>query len=108
MRAELTELIEKYTNASNKNNKAEFVSCFAEDAEVTDENKTIKGRDAIGKWFESAKEMYSHKMRLIEVNETANGCLMTAEVSGNFEGSPVDLNYNITVQAGLITGLRID
>jgi hypothetical protein len=37
-----------------------------------------------------------------------NGLLLTVRVSGSFPGSPVDLDYAITLRDGKISSLKIE
>lgn len=58
---------------------------------VTDEGKTYKGRPAIKGWIEKSNEETHSVMTPLEYQELPTQNILLAEVSGNFNGSPIVL-----------------
>ncbi|OSQ36584.1 nuclear transport factor 2 family protein [Thalassospira mesophila] len=102
-------------------NFAGVAACFSQDAHVYDEKQNIDGHAAIEKWIRhaigstdavhavtSAAVLPDHSAADTSPATITNGQLrVTADVSGNFKGSPVSLTYLFTLQAGKITALEI-
>ena len=49
-----------YIAAENRGDTEAMAQCFAEDAVVRDEGRTIKGLAAIKRWKAATKEKYQH------------------------------------------------
>jgi hypothetical protein len=86
-----------------------FADLFAPDAVVHDEGHEHHGPAAIRAWMEEAHRKYQP---LFEPNsykeeDGASVCVITGMVSGNFDGSPLELSHRLTMADGKITGLRI-
>ena len=107
MNPKLPKIIEHYVEATNTNNMAAFLSCFAEDATVLDEGETLQGKKAIEAWFTKTKTKYNHTTEPVSINENGDELLLKSKVTGTFKGSPLVLDYRIKVKAGLIQDLRI-
>ncbi len=107
MKLKMPTPIEEYVKASNESNLEVFLSCFAEDATVLDEGETITGLDAITKWFIKTRSKYQFKSLPLAIKDKKEAIILTAEVSGNFPGSPVILDYHIKISSGLIQDLKI-
>lgn len=86
---------------------APIANCFAPDAVVKDEGKTHTGREAIGGWMMDSWEKYQSIATPIAVEKTDDEVVVTASCVGNFPGSPIDLRFFFTLDAGMIAALRI-
>jgi ketosteroid isomerase-like protein len=85
-----------------------FLGCFADDAVVTDERQAHHGRDAIRAWKTGPAAQYDYVTAPFAFAEDADGrSVVTARLTGNFPGSPVDLRYRFTLAGGLIAALEI-
>ncbi len=107
MPVKLPKLIETYIKAQNAYDADAALTCFSENATVLDEGETLKGKKAIREWMEKTKKKYSPQLRPISVKETTEEIIMTTEVSGTFDGSPVNLDYHFKVRNNLIEDLRV-
>lgn len=103
----LPDPIAAYVAADNAGDDAALAACFAADAAVRDEGRTIRGVDAILAWKAEAKRKYQYAVEPIAVAETEGGAVLTARVSGRFPGSPVDLRYAFGLTDGRIATLEI-
>lgn len=81
--------------------------CFTPDAQVRDEGALIRGRDAIRAWKRAAKARYRYRVEPLSATPTGDGLQVRARVMGDFPGSPVELDYAITLEDGRIAALEI-
>jgi ketosteroid isomerase-like protein len=91
---------------ANYNSEA-YADCFSETALVIDEEKVYKGKKAIRDWIEDANQQFKTTMEPVKFSETDSMAVLTAVVSGNFDGSPVALDYHIETKNHKITRLEI-
>ena len=80
---------------------------FTTDAVVIDENKTHRGREAIARWKEHSSAKYDYTSVPVAIDDQGGKIIVTAHVSGNFPGSPVDLRYAFTLAGDAIARLEI-
>ncbi|MCA1453928.1 nuclear transport factor 2 family protein [Bradyrhizobium sp. BRP22] len=81
--------------------------CFTADAVVIDEKKTYTGRDAIAAWKSEASGKYDYIAEPIAIDDQGDKVIVTAHLTGNFPGSPVDLRYAFTLSGNAIARLEI-
>lgn len=103
----LPEVITTWVDAQNNHDAVAYSSLFSDHAEVKDEGKKHIGRAAIQKWIESSNQQYQATLKPISYDESENGSVLTAEVSGTFPGSPAILNFNLVLKDGLIQSLNV-
>jgi hypothetical protein len=84
-----------------------LAECFAEDAVVRDEGQTIEGLAAIQQWKAETKRKYQHTIQPLGSAEKDGKTVVTCRLTGNFPGSPLDLRFVFTVEAGKIASLEI-
>lgn len=80
---------------------------FTADAIVIDERKTHRGREAIRQWKVASTAKYSYLAEPIAIRNERGRSVVTARVTGNFPGSPVDLHYTFTLDGDAISRLEI-
>lgn len=83
------------------------VALFAEEALVTDEGKSIRGREAIHEWVARTMREFSVTATPEHVDVRDGVVAVIALVSGHFPGSPVRLTFRFTVAGDRIAGLEI-
>ena len=81
--------------------------CFSEGAVVIDEQHEHRGRAAIARWKAAATAKYHYISVPIAVDVSEADVIVTARLTGNFPGSPVDLRYRFTVDGDTISRLEI-
>jgi hypothetical protein len=99
--------IERYLQADASTDENLFAECFAADAEVRDERQTIRGLEAIKDWKRDAKKKYQYQVEPLSASQDGDTVSLTARLTGNFPGSPVELTYDFVLQADRITSLEI-
>ena len=81
--------------------------CFAEDARVYDENHDYRGIDAIKSWKRETDAKYRYVMEPLDASVSGNTVKLRARLTGDFPGSPVELDYTFTLANDKITSLEI-
>ena len=84
-----------------------MAECFAKDAVVRDEGKTIKGLAAIKQWKAETKKKYQHTIEPLAVVQKDGKTIVTNRLSGNFPGSPIELEFVFTLDGNKIASLEI-
>lgn len=107
MKAELPAPIADFFHAHNSGETDNFLELFTADAVVSDEAHEYRG-DAIKTWIDDAIANY-HPLHgeVISYLPSGRGTVATAQVSGTFPGSPVQLSYRFTLRDGRIAALSI-
>src|ERR1700745_632147 len=77
--------------------------CFAKDAWVYDEERTHRGLDAIITWKEEADRKYQYVLEPLSTVQRGNTVTLLSRLTGNFPGSPVELDFKFTLINGKIT-----
>ncbi len=99
----ITDLVE----AQNNFDSIAYANCFSETAEMFDEGKSYKGRVEIQSLLEETNEKYQSMMKPLEYTEDGTSSVLSAEVSGNFPGSPAVLQFHFTLKNNLIDYLKV-
>lgn len=103
----LPNVIEELVKAQNLFDSSAYTDCFSETAIVIDEEQTYNGRNEIKQWIEDANRQYKITMEVTKYSETDLIGILTAKVSGDFEGSPVLLDYHFEIADNKIVRLEI-
>lgn len=69
--------------------------------------RCTKGKKAIKDWIEKANQQFKIKMEPTKYSGSNSTAILTAVVSGNFNGSPVALNYHMEIKENEITRVEI-
>lgn len=93
--------------AADATDGAAIATCFTANAVVIDEKKTHTGREAIAAWKAEASAKYDYVAEPVAIDEQGDRVIVTAKVSGNFPGSPVDLRYAFALSGDAIARLEI-
>ena len=104
---ELPHIIKKYIGASNQHDVKSILSCFSDNALVHDEGAELHGTKAIEGWIVKTIEKYKFHFKPLGIKASDSDSVVTVEVSGTFEGSPVTLDYHFTIQNDKVLSLTI-
>ena len=99
-------LLTRFVESMNTHDSAAFIPCFAPEAVVEDEGHTHRGTSEIQAWIEEAFSKYQPVLEVASMTNTETGSVITGSVSGSFPGSPVVLNYHLTIVQDQITALK--
>ena len=103
MRLPLPPSIQAYFDAKTP---ATIAACFSEDAIVSDERRTYRGRAEIRQWREEVAKV-SFEEDVIAVEDSGAHVKVTCQLTGSFPGSPVELDNRFTLKDGKIARLSI-
>ncbi|WP_116790735.1 nuclear transport factor 2 family protein [Flavobacterium psychrotrophum] len=103
----LPKTVTNLVTTQNSFDSTAYANCFSETAVVFDEGKTHNGRKEIEHWIAEANERYKATMKPISFEEKETESILKAEVSGNFDGSPIVLSYHLEIADELIQSLKI-
>lgn len=96
-----------YFSAANSDDAARVASYFSNDAIVRDERHTIRGSDAVRTWAEETRRKYRYRAEVVASEQAPDAVLVTAHVTGDFPGSPIDLCYRFKLADSKIAELEI-
>lgn len=107
MTIELPESIKQYFSAGNTTDLQWLQDCFSADAAVFDEGGVFRGLAAIEAWFSQARQKYQFSVSPLSLTTKGQHELVVATVSGNFPGSPIQLQYAFLLHDDKIQSLQI-
>jgi ketosteroid isomerase-like protein len=108
MAIRLPRIIKKYVDASNAHDVKSILSRFSDDAVVHDEGEALRGKDAIEGWIAKTIEKYKFHFNPLRMKGNDPEVVVSVEVSGTFDGSPITLDYHFTIGSDKISSLAID
>ena len=100
--------IAAYLQAVNDHDSVAFAATFAEDAVVTDDSHEHRGRPAIQAWNEANIREYAVSMTVTDAETRDDLTVVTARVSGTFDGSPLTFRYTFACAGDQVTRLHIE
>lgn len=103
----LPKVVSELISTQNSFDSAAYANCFSPTAIVFDEGKTHKGKKEIQDWITDANERYQATMQPLSFEEKEYESILKVKVSGNFEGSPIQLNYHLEIEDDQIQSLKI-
>jgi len=103
----LPKVIADLIAAQDKYDSKTFTENFSDEAIVYDEAKTYHGKTEIRQWNEITNAKYKTKYKPLEISTKGDEIVLTTEISGTFDGSPIILKYYFEIKENKITSLRI-
>ena len=99
MNVDLAPVIADFFSAEERRDTEALAQCFANDAVVRDEGKSIQGHAAIREWQLETKKKYQHTTKPLASVQRDGKTVVSARLTGNFPGSPADLQFAFEVEA---------
>lgn len=96
-----------YIAAENGGDVNLFDQSFIENAIVRDESETHTGLAAIKAWKAETKRKYQHTVDPLRIVEQGGKIVVTNRLTGNFRGSPIELDFVFTLAGNKIVSLEI-
>ena len=93
--------------AADGTDDGHVAQCFTEDAVVIDERREHNGRQAIAQWKTEATTKYHYTSEPLKADISAADIAVIARVTGEFPGSPIELQYRFTLAGDKIARLEI-
>jgi ketosteroid isomerase-like protein len=101
-------IISRYFELDRQRDLEEVLALFADDATITDEGRTMQGRNAIRAWRQGTASKYTYTTELTGTETVApNRHLVLGRLTGDFPGGTVDLRWDFTIEDGRIKNLVI-
>ena len=107
MSVDLPTPIAIYIAAENRGDTEALAQCFAEDAVVRDEGQVIEGLAAIKQWKAETKKKYQHTIEPLTSVQKDDKTIVINRLTGNFPGSPIELEFVFTLDDNKIASLEI-
>jgi SnoaL-like domain len=107
MPVDLPTPIALYIAAENRGDTEALAECFIEDAVVRDEDQTIEGLRAIKHWKAETAKKYQHTIEPLACAEQDGKMIVTNRLTGNFPGSPIELEFVFMLDGDKIATLEI-
>ena len=102
------EVVERFMNAAAVPDLNAVGECFTEDATVSDEERTHRGRNQIRAWQGESHARYDYSVTVVGGQpDGENGYRVAARLKGNFPGGEADVEYRFVFRDGLISSLQI-
>jgi SnoaL-like domain len=96
-----------YISAENRGDTEALARCFADNAVVRDEGKTMEGLTAIEQWKAETRKKYQHTVEPLACAQRDGKIIVTNRLTGNFPGSPIELEFVFTLDGDTIVLLEI-
>jgi ketosteroid isomerase-like protein len=96
-----------YVAAENRGDTEALAQCFTEHAVVRDEGKTIEGLADIKHWKTETKRKYQHTIEPLASVQKDDKIIVTNRLTGNFPGSPIELEFVFALDGDKIASLEI-
>ena len=107
MELEIKRPLSTYFDAQNAHDVNGMLACFADEAMVRDEGRDMLGRAAIRAWMDETTRKYRPTIKPTRVAREDERTIVTAQISGAFPGSPIELRYRFTLSGKKVARLEI-
>jgi len=107
MSLSLPDPVSAYFKITNGEDITHIVRVFSQDAVVVDEGRTHQGHRAIESWLRDARKKYEYTVEPVSASQEGGRLTVTANVVGNFPGSPVQLDHVFSLEGDKIKSLEI-
>lgn len=105
--ATLPESITRYIAATNCFDAQAAAACFATDATVHDEEHDYVGTEAIENWIAESIAKYHAHATVTHAEHDGEKAALKVKVTGEFPGSPVELEFGFRLRQEKISHLAI-
>jgi hypothetical protein len=103
----LPDVVSRYFDAANRFDAASAADCFTPEATVLDEGNTYVGTETIKNWITHTGEKFRPNTSVVDAQRKGEEIAVSARVSGNFPGSPVELRFVFALSQEKIARLSI-
>ncbi|MBR9762398.1 MAG: nuclear transport factor 2 family protein [Rhodobacteraceae bacterium] len=84
----------------------QVADCFTEDGLALDERRSHQGRDAILRWREEVAKI-RYRQDILSGDHSGDRAQVRCRLTGDFKGSPVELDYRFDLAGDRIARLEI-
>ena len=99
--------VTEYLAAEEAKDADALSRCFTEDGTVHDEGQDYHGRDSIRRWKQAADAKYRYVLQTVGVQTFGDLVTVRARLTGEFPGSPAELDHIFKLSCNKISSLEI-
>ena len=103
----LPPVVVEYLSAERARDADRLSLCFAENGVVHDEGRDRRGRDGIRQWKEEVDAKYRYDAEPVAASVADDTVTLRTRLTGNFPGSPIEVNQIFRLDRGKIISLEI-
>jgi hypothetical protein len=103
----LPQAVTRYFEATNRFDAESAAACFTPEAIVRDEGKTHVGTDEIRNWVSYASREYQPQASVVGAQQQGDKLAVAVSVTGQFPGSPVELDFEFYLRDEKIAELTV-
>ncbi len=107
MALDVPEPVAAYVAAQETKDADTLSPCFTEDGTVHDEGQDYHGRDSIRRWKQAADAKYRYVLQTVNVQTLGILVTVRARLTGDFPGSPVEVDHIFRLSSDKIASLEI-
>ena len=107
MNLNVPEPVAAYFSAEEAKDGEKLSLCFLEGGLVHDEGRDYRGHEAIRRWKQKVDEKYRYVLLPLDVQTHGDEVTVRARLTGDFAGSPVELNHIFKLANNKIASLEI-
>jgi ketosteroid isomerase-like protein len=107
MALNVPEPVAAYLAAEDAKDSDALSRCFTEDGIVHDEGRDYRGRDSIRQWKQEVDTKYRYVLQTVNAQTQRDKVTVRARVTGEFPGSPVELDHIFKLSGDKIASLEI-
>jgi ketosteroid isomerase-like protein len=107
MAFDVPEPVAAYIAAEEAKDPHALSRCFTEDGTVHDEGQEYRGRDSIRQWKQEVDAKYRYVLQTVEAQTHGDKVTVRARLTGEFPGSPVELDHIFKLSNNKIASLEI-
>jgi ketosteroid isomerase-like protein len=99
--------VTEYMAAEEAKDADALSRCFIDDGTVHDEGQDYHGRDSIRRWKQAADAKYRYVLQTVTVQTFGDLVTVRARLTGEFPGSPVELDHIFRLSGDKVASLEI-
>jgi ketosteroid isomerase-like protein len=107
MALDVPEPVAEYLAAEQAKDAAALSRSFTENGTVHDEGQDYRGRDSIRQWKHAADAKYRYILQTLNVQIFGDLVTVRARLTGEFPGSPLELDHIFKLSKDKIVSLEI-
>lgn len=100
-------IVAEYLEAERPKNACWLSLCFAGNGVVHDEGRHRRRREAIREWKEVVEAKYKYVSEPLVASADENTLTVRARLTGDFPGSPSEVNQVFNLEGGRIVPLEV-
>ena len=107
MLPDLPQPIARYLAAERAKDADKLAEVFARDGVVKDEGREHRGRSTIRKWKRAADAKYRYTLEPLSTTADGKSVNVRVRLTGDFPGSPIEVDHIFTIDGDEIASLEI-